>query len=258
MGNVCWLNVEGIAIVQTYVNYKESVGAFSKFDQVLKGHSVDAEYIKSVDIAILKHCINKLTLLREDWSLTAERTQKFVDHFAMDNFSSFCHGKSRLVFDLSHISSMVEHAASSTGNALEFAKIFVHEIKRNQQGYQSNLIKQKLISLFPNLRRITIVAPDGFEFSIRTLLEELSKALDISDSISKVEIVGVLHKDEKRNWLSKRNWGKDVRKTAKDMNLYLSEVRDEKDRECRLNITTKRNTTRHAPKQESLEFGRSQ
>lgn len=271
MGNVCWLNVDSIALVQTGINYKQAVGAFSKFDQVLKGQCVDAECLTSIDLAILQHCIminqltnEWLTQQNQKWSWSDKLTHKFVDHFAMDNFYNFCFGKTRLVLDLCSIFSMIEQAIPTKvheNKAKEksipegFAQLFVYEIRKKQnRSPKDNLIRRDLISLFPNLNRITIVAEDGFEFSVEALLEELAATPNL---VSKVEIIGVLHKDNKLNWLNRKNWEWDLRKRAKQIGMYLSHKREKRDREYRLNITRKHDMVNGVPILETIDSGLS-
>ena len=184
MGSTQYLTVESLVVVQTAKNYRLSIGAYSKLDQVLKGGGVDMVGINGLDISsdevdALFGAMESVRGRGTEW-----KRSKYLDQFAVDNFYLMTLKKSEITFRLYYIKSIKNKS---------FGELLFHSISRNHTvegpNDTTNVLRGDLIPLFPNLSTITINAFPSFPFSVSRLLDELS-AVDLPRSLSTIKIKG--------------------------------------------------------------------
>ena len=175
MGSTQYLTVESLVVVQTAKNYRLSIGAYSKLDQVLKGQGYALD-ISSDEVDALFGAMESVRGRGTEW-----KRSKYLDQFAVDNFYLFTLKKTEIELELYEINQI---------NNKSFGELLFHSISRDHEvegpNDTTNVLRGDLIPLFPNLSTITI---DGqwFPFSVSRLLDELS-AVDLPRSLTTIRI----------------------------------------------------------------------
>ena len=178
MGSTEYLTVESLVVVQTAKNYRLSIGAYSKLDQVLKGHDVRFN-ISSDEVHALFGAMESVRGRGTEW-----KRSKYLDQFAVDNFYLMTLKKTEIELNLENINMI---------NNKSFGELLFHSISKEHKvegpNDTTNVLRGDLIPLFPNLSTITINIGYSFPFSVSRLLDELS-AVDLPRSLSTIKIYG--------------------------------------------------------------------
>ena len=178
MGSTRYLTVESLVVVQTAKNYRLSIGAYSKLDQVLKrGGGSD---ISSDEVDALFGAMESVRGRGTEW-----KRSKYLDQFAVDNFYLMTLKKTEIELNLKIIKRIKNKS---------FGELLFHSISWRDEvegpNDITNVLRGDLIPLFSNLSTITInTYYDSFPFSVSRLLDELS-AVDLPRSLSTIKIKG--------------------------------------------------------------------
>merc|ERR1712130_1078299 len=81
IGSTHYLTVESLVVIQSAKNYRLSIGAFAKFDQVLNGHDMEDVVITEQEMEIIVGALESVK-----GKGTASKMSKYLDEFAVDNF----------------------------------------------------------------------------------------------------------------------------------------------------------------------------
>ena len=136
-------------MVETAKNYKQSVAAFYKFDQILSGSC--AKGVTEKELRIVESSIK---------AVLGQPSEQKMDPFVVNNFIAFTRKKTRIVLDLS-----LMYLRKN-----ELNDLIVHSLERRGAyddipSDDTNCIKPLLFELFPNLTQIRIYAVDcSFNF----------------------------------------------------------------------------------------------
>ena len=174
MGSTQWLKVVSLTVIQSAKTYRVPFGAFSKFDQVLNGQSVEDITLKEMDIVT-----GAMDSVRGKG--TASKMNKNLDQFAVDNFYLMTLQKTNIILYLNCIHFLKNQ---------KMKELVVHSTLEVKGGDilndTTNMVKFDLFALFPNLSTVTIDAR-FHPFSVPRFLDELS-SVDLPSSLSTIAI----------------------------------------------------------------------
>ena len=209
IGSTHYLTVESLVVIQSAKNYRLSIGAFAKFDQVLNGHYVEGGInITEQEMEIIVGALESVK-----GKGTASKMSKYLDEFAVDNFYLMTLQKTNIILDLENIKYGV--------NNHRMKELVVHSVsgyhKVKGPNDTTNVVKAGLFPLFPNLSTVTIDAGE-FPFSVSRFLDELS-SVDLPGSLSTV-IIKDWNRKSSSNFVRKA-FGSNLKEKAAAMNMTV-------------------------------------
>merc|ERR1712192_52268 len=186
-GSLFKLRLETLMLVESAKNYKQSIGAFYKFDALLSGVKMDGKMaeVSEVEFDIVDSCIE--SVLGEPCS------DSKLDDFILDNFYAFTQQKTRITL-VTPLIDMVKNKS--------FVDLIMHPL--SEQGADdvsaddTNLFKPLLFKLFPNLTQITLATAWSWQIYAINLLSLLS-ILHKAELPRALESIVV--KDGRKHWL---------------------------------------------------------
>ena len=183
-GSIVKLQLETLVLVESANNYKQSIGAFYKFDAALSGAGMDGVSVSRTEFELIDSCIK---------SVFGEPVlNKKLDAFILDNFYAFSQHKTRIL--------MGAHVLVKVANK-SFVDLIMHPISKQGADDVSdgatNLFKPLLLKLFPKLTQITICTSmkGVYALNLLSLLSLLDKA-ELPRSWQSIVI-----KDYTQSWL---------------------------------------------------------
>ena len=159
-GSLFKLQLETLILVDSAKNYKQSFGAFYKFDAALSGADIGA--VSRTEFELFDNCIK--SVFGEPFANSQ------LDAFILDNFYAFTQHKTRIVLFPADIAEVANKS---------FVDMIMHPLSsRHGADDDTNLFKPLLLKLFPNLTQITMQTSWGrvYNFNLLSLLSLLDKA----------------------------------------------------------------------------------
>ena len=208
IGSTQYLTVKSLVVIQSAKNYRLSIGAFAKFDQVLNGQHVSGgRGITEQEMEIIVGALESVK-----GKGTASKMSKYLDEFAVDNFYLMTLQKTNIILNLESISRLRNQRMKE----LVFHSVSpFHKVKGPND--TTNVVKAALFPLFPNLSTVTINAL-FYPFSVSRFLDELS-SVDLPGSLSTV-IIKDYCSSHYRNWVRKA-FGSNLKEKAAAMNMTV-------------------------------------
>ena len=139
-GSVYQLTLQTIIIIDSGKNYKQSIAAYSKFDQMLN-NPYEMESINAKDVAIIDESIK--------YVLGEQRGKGQLDEYTLHNFYAFTRRKTQIGLCLPYMNKYIDNTA--------FSDFIMQPIKESG----SNLFKPVIFKLFLNLTKIGISTRDS-------------------------------------------------------------------------------------------------
>ena len=162
-GSIFKLRLETVKLVDSAKNYKQSIGAFYKFDAALSGADMFRIKVSQTEFKIIDSCIK--SVCGEPFA------DSKLDAFILDNFYAFVQHKTRIVLVPTYIKKI---------NNKSFIDLIIsmkHPISDqgvdDVAGDATNLFQPLLLALFPNLTQITMRTStnlDLYAFNLMSLL----------------------------------------------------------------------------------------
>ena len=207
IGSTKHLTVETLVVIQSAKNYRLSIGAFAKFDQVLNGQEVSGG-ITEQEMEIIVGALESVK-----GKGTASKMSKYLDEFAVDNFYLMTLQKTNIILDLNYSIDKL--------NNQRMKELVVHSVSEYHKvkgpNDTTNVVKAALFPLFPNLSTVTINAINC-PFSVSRFLDELS-SVDLPGSLSTV-IIKDCYSGDSDNWVRKA-FGSNLKEKAAAMNMTV-------------------------------------
>ena len=212
MGSNYYLTVESLIVIQTGKNYRLSIKAYSKLDQVLKGGGRDV-YMDSDEVDALFAAMESVRGRGTEW-----KRSNHLDQFAVDNFYLFALKKTEIdlnlwcikqIFNQSFVELLFYSAPRMSWKDGKWS--FDYEVKGPDD--TTHVLRGDLIQLFPNLS--SIIINNSSPFSVSRLLDELS-AVDLPRSLSTIKI------DDRRAYgFLRKSVDTNLKQKAAAMNMTL-------------------------------------
>ena len=207
IGSTRYLTVESLVVIQSAKNYRLSIGAFAKFDQVLNGQFVSGG-ITEQEMEIIVGALESVK-----GKGTASKMSKYLDEFAVDNFYLMTLQKTNIILDLY----CIDELNNQRMKELVFHSVsWGHKVKGPND--TTNVVKAALFPLFPNLSTVTINAC-SHPFSVSRFLDELS-SVDLPGSLSTVIIKDWGKSSGFSCWVRKA-FGSNLKEKAAAMNMTV-------------------------------------
>ena len=207
IGSTRYLTVESLVVIQSAKNYRLSIGAFAKFDQVLNGQPMYNVVITEQEMEIIVGALESVK-----GKGTASKMSKYLDEFAVDNFYLMTLQKTNIILNLRYVSWLKNQ---------RMKELVVHSVSMEHKvkgpNDTTNVVKAALFPLFPNLSTVTINA-QFYPFSVSRFLDELS-SVDLPGSLSTV-IIKDWDSGDIRNWVRKA-FGSNLKEKAAAMNMTV-------------------------------------
>ena len=203
-GNNYPINIESLILILETKNYSLSISAFTKFDSILNGDYGVSEIADS-EMDIIRCALESVRGNGREW-----KECQYLDQYAVDNLYLMTLNKKNIRLYLRDLSKC---------NQSGFIELFVHSLSasKDEQAMndETNIIRGDLITLFPNLTAVTVVAGDGYLFSMSRLLDELLSA-NLPHSLSTVAIECYGDKKARYEWMCESMEGGLKRKAAEN------------------------------------------